>query len=59
MPRPDDDLFLEHMLKHAQEAVGMIAGKRRKDIELERMLELALVKLVEIVGEAAGRVSSA
>jgi uncharacterized protein with HEPN domain len=46
------------MLHHAQEAVFMIRGKRREDLRKERILELALVRLVEIIGEAAARVSS-
>jgi uncharacterized protein with HEPN domain len=45
------------MLDHALEAVAMIGGREREDLRLERMLELALVRLVEIVGEAAARVS--
>ena len=44
------------MLDHAREAVAMIAGKERADLKQERMLELALVRLVEIIGEAAARV---
>jgi uncharacterized protein with HEPN domain len=34
----------------------LIAGKGRADLRRERMLELALVRLIEIVGEAATRV---
>jgi uncharacterized protein with HEPN domain len=45
------------MLDHAREAVAMVAGKERVDLQSERMLELALVRLIEIVGEAAGRLS--
>ena len=45
------------MLDHAREAVNMIIGKSPKVLKQERMLELALIRLVEIVGEAAGRVS--
>ena len=57
MPKHDDRISLQHMLDHAREAVDMIAGKRFEDLGMERMLELALVRLVEIIGEAAGRVS--
>lgn len=59
MPRHDDTIPLFHMLNHAGEAVAMIAGKEPESLAKERMLELALVRLVEIVGEAAGRVSPA
>lgn len=57
MTRHDDIVRLRHMLDHAREAVAMVAGKERADLESERMLELALVRLIEIVGEAAARVS--
>ena len=52
----EDEIRLRHMLDHAREAVAMIAGKERADLQQERMLELALVRLVEIIGEAAARV---
>ena len=45
------------MRDHAREAVNMIAGKTRVDLGRERMLELSLVRLIEIIGEAAARVS--
>jgi uncharacterized protein with HEPN domain len=43
------------MLDHAREAVGMATGKTRGDLDLDRKLNLALVRLLEIVGEAAGK----
>jgi uncharacterized protein with HEPN domain len=57
MTRHDDLVRLRHMLEHAREAVSMVAGKEREDLRTERMLELALVRLIEIIGEAAARVS--
>ena len=36
-----------------------MADKRRSDLDEDRALALALVKLIEIVGEAASRVSEA
>jgi len=45
------------MLEHAREAVALVAGKNRSDVYASRMLSLALVRLIEIVGEAANRVS--
>ena len=58
MPKHDDAIHLQHMLDHAREAVKMIEGKTLEDLRKERMLELALIRLVEIIGEAAGRVSN-
>lgn len=46
------------MLDHAREAVKMAEGKNRTALRNNRMLELALIRLIEIVGEAAGKVSS-
>jgi len=47
---------LRHMLDHAREAVFLITGKTREDLDSDRLLNLALVRLVEIVGEAAARI---
>lgn len=56
MSRREDGIRLEHMLAHANEAVAMAAGREREHLDSDRMLELALTRLVEIVGEAANRV---
>jgi len=44
------------MLDHAREAVDMAQGRKRADLDRDRQLNLALVRLLEIVGEAANRV---
>ena len=44
------------MLDHAKEAVEMARGRTRADLDKDRLLNLALVRLLEIVGEAASRV---
>ena len=41
------------MLDHAVEAAEMIRGHTRADLDKDRKLNLALVRLVEIVGGAA------
>ena len=56
MSQPDDQFRLRHMLDHAREAVVMIEDRTRADLDRNRMLELALVRLVEIIGEAATRI---
>jgi uncharacterized protein with HEPN domain len=45
------------MLDHAREAVAMAESRSRSDLDGNRMLQLALVRLIEIVGKAAARVS--
>jgi uncharacterized protein with HEPN domain len=57
MTRRDDRIGLLHMLDHAVEAVQMIRGHTRGDLDRDRKLNLALVRLVEIIVEAATRVS--
>jgi len=47
------------MLDSAREAVQLIGGKSRSDLDRDRVLSLALVRLLEVVGEAANRVTSA
>ena len=44
------------MLSYAEESIQLCAGKTRKDLENDRLLNLALVRLLEIIGEAANRV---
>jgi len=44
------------MLDHALEAVAMTEGKIRADLNEDRQLNLALVRLLEIIGEAATRI---
>jgi uncharacterized protein with HEPN domain len=53
----DDAVRLRHMVDSAVEAVELIQGKARTDLDTNRVLGLALVRLLEIVGEAASRVT--
>ena len=46
------------MLDYAREAVGITDSKSREDLDRDRVLNLALTRLVEIIGEAANRVSN-
>ncbi len=56
MPHHDTDVRLRHMLDAAREAAQMARGKTRADLDIDRPLNLSLVRLLEIVGEAASRV---
>ncbi len=53
----NDLVRLCHILDAAREAVELAAGKSKRDIEDERMLNLSLVRLIEVVGEAANCIS--
>jgi len=52
-----DLIRLRHMRDATAEAVAFAAGKTRADLDRDRMLILAIMKDLEIVGEAAGKVS--
>ena len=55
MSHHDPMVRLRHMLSHAREAVAMTQGKIRADLDSDRQLNLAVVRLLEMVGEAAAR----
>ena len=52
-----DEVRLRHMLDAARDAVSFAAGKSRSDLDSDRMLVLSLVKSIEIIGEAASKVT--
>lgn len=54
----DDTTRLRHMLDAAREAVRFAEGRTRQDLDDDRMLVLALVKDMEIIGEAAYQISA-
>jgi uncharacterized protein with HEPN domain len=57
MSRRDPAISLRQMRDHAHEAVDLVRGRRRADLDSDRVFSLALVRLLEIIGEAAARVS--
>lgn len=57
MSQHEDTVRLRHMLANAQEAHALIRGRSRADLDADHLLELGLTRLLEIVGEAANRVS--
>ncbi|PIQ97886.1 MAG: hypothetical protein COV67_01880 [Nitrospinae bacterium CG11_big_fil_rev_8_21_14_0_20_56_8] len=52
-----DTVRLKHMLDAAREALAFAREKSRPTLNTDRMLLLALVKSIEIVGEAASGLS--
>ncbi len=55
----NDAVRLRHMLDSAIEARSYVAGKKRSDLDQNRMLVHCLVRCIEIIGEAASKVSPA
>jgi uncharacterized protein with HEPN domain len=52
-----DIVRLQHMVDAANEALCFIAERSKSELQTDRALVLALVKSIEIVGEAASKVS--
>jgi len=55
--RRDDSIRFRHMLDAAKEVMSFAKNKTRKDLDNDRMLTLSLVKSIEIIGEAASKVT--
>jgi uncharacterized protein with HEPN domain len=45
------------MLDAAREAISFAKNRTRKDLDNDRMLSLSIVKSIEIIGEAASKVT--
>lgn len=55
--RRDDLIRIRHMLDSAREAISFIKDRNRPDLDKDRMLVLSLIKSIEIMGEAASKVT--
>lgn len=53
-----DLIRLLHMRDAVEEAISFVRSRDRESFDQDRMLVLALVKDIEIVGEAASRIST-
>jgi uncharacterized protein with HEPN domain len=57
MSKHDDRVSLQDMLDRGREAISLLGDIERESLASERVLQLALIQLVQIIGEAATRVS--
>ncbi len=57
MSHHDDSIRLRHMLDACRESVQFSQGRSRGDLDSDRLFQLAMVRLVEIIGEAASRLT--
>jgi uncharacterized protein with HEPN domain len=55
--RTDDSIRLRHMLDAAREALVFVRHRNRDDLDHDLQLVWALVKAIEIIGEAAYQLS--
>ena len=58
MPKGDRSR-IRHMIDSAREALSFAQGRSRGDLDDDRMFALALVKCIEVVGEAAAGLGAA
>jgi len=56
MTQHDPQVRIRHMRDHAQEAIEMLGDTSLEQLRDDRKLQLALVQLIEIIGEAASRI---
>ena len=56
MSRRDPSVSLRRMRDHAAEAVQVSRARTRADVGADRIPSLALVRLLEILGEATNRI---
>lgn len=55
----DKDLVrLRHMLDSTKAILSFIEGKNREDLDTDRLLLSGILRELEIIGEAAGKISS-
>jgi uncharacterized protein with HEPN domain len=54
----DDGVRIRHMVDAIEAALRFAKERERADLDTDEMLLFALVRAVEIVGEAAGKVSA-
>lgn len=57
MLHSNDRIRIRHMIDAGREAIAFASGRCREDLNSNRMLVLSLVKSVEIMGEAATKVT--
>jgi len=57
MRPPEDEVLLRDMLDHARWAVEAVAEKDRSDLDSGLILAAALERFIEVIGEAASKIS--
>ena len=55
--RADDRVRLHPMVEAGESAMQFVAGRQRADLDTDRMLLFALVRAIEVFGEAASQIS--
>ena len=53
----EDRVRVLHMIDAADSLAEFVAGRKRADLDADRMLLFAIVRAIEVLGEAASRVA--
>lgn len=56
--RDEDRVRISHMIEAAEDAIEFVSGCERSEFDTNRMRRFAVVRAVEILGEAASKVSA-
>jgi uncharacterized protein with HEPN domain len=54
----EDRVRLQHMIEAAESAVQFVSGRARADLDTDRMLQFAVIRAIEIIGEAASKITA-
>jgi len=57
MSQKDNQVYVQHMIDTANKALSFVEGVSREDFDNNELLRLSLTHLLQIIGEAARRVS--
>ena len=55
--RAEDRIRVLHMVEASQAALRFMEGRQRGDLQTDQMLLFAVLRAIEVIGEAASRVS--
>lgn len=53
----EDEIRIRHMIEAANATQSFMAERKRSDLDTDQMLSFALARAIEIIGEAASKVS--
>ncbi|MBP0012091.1 MAG: DUF86 domain-containing protein [Roseofilum sp. SBFL] len=57
MSQKDNCVYIGHMIDTANKALGFVSGVSREEFDNNEQLRLAITHLLQVIGEAARRVS--
>lgn len=55
--KKDDNAYIGHMLDLAAKAIEKTAGMSREDYDADENIRMVMAHIIQMIGEAAGRVS--